>query len=123
LPAPARAGSGRHHADALAHAPALAEAQAEAQRRVPGWMPPARRQPLAGGGGEIGTGRIDNGGFFGFTAACDPAGPAGRGGMPLYAGGGWRRALIRPRRVDVAQLGWPMPPRIMVGAVAAYAEC
>ena len=56
-------------ADALAHAPVLAEAQAgeeQAKARLEGAR--AQGNPLLSVEGQIGAGRIDNGGFFGFTA-------------------------------------------------------
>jgi outer membrane protein len=72
LPRPARCRQAQDLAatiaDALAHAPALAEAKAEAQVARARLDAAGRRQPLLAVEGQIGTGRIDNGGFFGFTA-------------------------------------------------------
>ena len=55
--------------DALRHAPALAEAQAD-EAAAGARLDAARAEghPLVAVQGQIGAGRIDNGGFFGFAA-------------------------------------------------------
>lgn len=76
-------------ADALAHAPALEAAKAEetaAKARLD--RAKAERNPLLRVEGSVGTGRIDNGGFFGIRAAnTTPLALQGTAEMPLYAGG------------------------------------
>lgn len=113
-------------ADALSHAPALAEAQADnAAARARFDAARAQGHPLVAVEGEIGTGRIDNDGFFGFTAQnTTPLALKAGAEMPLYAGGRVAAAIDQARGgMDVAQLGLAdARARIMVGAVAAYAE-
>lgn len=76
-------------ADALAHAPALEAAKAEeaaAQARLD--RAKSESNPLLRVEGSVGTGRIDNGGFFGITADdTTPLALQGTAEMPLYAGG------------------------------------
>lgn len=113
-------------ADALAHAPALAEAQAgsaQAQAQLEGAR--AQGHPMLAVEGQIGAGRIDNGGFFGFTAR-DVTPLALRAGaeMPLYAGGRVAAAIDQARSGQ-AMAGLAQADaraRVIVGAVAAYAE-
>lgn len=112
--------------DALAHAPVLAEAQAgqaQAQARLDGAR--AQGNPMLSVEGQIGAGRIDNGGFFGFTARnVTPLALRAGAEMPLYAGGRVAAAI------DQAQGGQAMAAlaladaraRVTVGAVAAHAE-
>ena len=113
-------------ADALAHAPALAEAQADealAKARLDGAR--AQGHPLVAIEGEIGAGRIDNGGFFGFAARnVTPLALKAGAEMPLYAGGRVAAAMDQARGgVEIARLGLAdARSRTMVGAVAAYAE-
>lgn len=113
-------------ADALAHAPALAEAQSgEAVARARLDAARAQGHPLVMVQGEIGTGQIDNGGFFGFTArSTTPLALKAGAEMPLYAGGRVAAAIAQARGgVDMAQLGLAdARARIIVSAVAAYAE-
>lgn len=113
-------------ADALAHAPALAEAQSgEAAARARLDAARAQGHPLVAVEGEVGTGQIDNGGFFGFNArATTPLALKAGVEMPLYAGGRVAAAMDQARGgLGVAQLGLAdARARIMVGAVAAYAE-
>jgi len=113
-------------ADALAHAPVLAEAQAgeaQAQARLDGAK--AQGNPMLSLEGQIGAGRIDNGGFFGFTAQnVTPLALRAGAEMPLYAGGRVAAAI------DQARGGQAMATlaladaraRVTVGAVAAHAE-
>ncbi|PEQ13793.1 type I secretion protein TolC [Novosphingobium sp. PC22D] len=76
-------------ADALANAPALAAARAQetaAKARLD--RAKAEGNPLLRVEGSVGKGRIDNGGFFGITAAnTTPLAVQGTAEMPLYAGG------------------------------------
>ena len=76
-------------ADALANAPALAAAKAEeAAARARLDRAKAESNPLLRVEGSVGTGRIDNGGFFGITADdTTPLALQGTAEMPLYAGG------------------------------------
>lgn len=112
--------------DALMHAPALAEAQADeavAKARLDGAK--AEGHPLVSIAGQIGTGRIDNGGFFGFTARnVTPMALQAGAEMPLYAGGRVAAAMDQARgQVDMAKLGLAdARSRIILGAVVAYAE-
>ena len=107
-------------ADALAHAPALAEAQADealAKARLDGAR--AQGHPLVAIEGEIGAGRIDNGGFFGFTARnVTPLALKAGAEMPLYAGGRVAAAMDQARGgVEIARLGLAdARSRTMVGA-------
>jgi len=113
-------------ADALAHAPVLAEAQAEeaqAQARFEG----ARTQgnPMLGIEGQIGTGRIDNGGFFGFAArSVTPLALRADAEMPLYSGGRMAAAMDQARGGQaLAALALANArSRVTVAAVAAHAE-
>jgi len=113
-------------ADALAHAPALAEAQAgqaEAKARLDGAR--AQGNPMLSVEGQIGAGRIDNGGFFGFTARnVTPLALRAGAEMPLYAGGRVAAAIDQAKGGKaVADLALAdARSRVVVGAVAAYAE-
>ena len=113
-------------ADALAHAPALAEAQSD-EAAASARLDAARAEghPWVSVQGEIGAGRIDNGGFFGFTARnVTPLALKAGAEMPLYAGGRVAAAIDQARGgVDMARLGMAdARSRTMVLAVATYAE-
>jgi outer membrane protein len=113
-------------AGALAHAPAEAEAQAgeaAAKARLDGAR--AESNPLVGVDGSWGTGRIDNGGFFGFTAAHTyPLSLRASGELPLYAGGRTAAAIagaqggvaIARDQAEQSHLA------VIVEAVATYAD-
>lgn len=113
-------------ADALAHAPALAEAQAgeaQAQARLDGAK--AQGKPMLSVEGQIGAGRIDNGGFFGFTARnVTPLTLRAGAEIPLYAGGRVAATVDQARGGQaVAALALAdARSRVMVSAVAAHAE-
>jgi len=113
-------------ADALAHAPALSEAQAEeagAKARLEAAH--AQGHPQVSVQGQYGVGRLDNGGFFGMTAkGVTPLELQAGAEMPLYAGGRVAAAMDQARGgVEAARLGLAdARSRIMVGAVAAYAD-
>lgn len=113
-------------ADALSHAPALAEAQSDeavANARLDAAR--AEGHPIVAVQGEISAGRIDNGGFFGFTARnVTPLALKAGAEMPLYAGGRVAAATDQARGgVDMARLGLAdARSRTMVSAVAIYAE-
>lgn len=113
-------------ADALAHAPALAEAQAgeaQAQARLEGAR--AQQNPMLSVEGQIGAGRIDNGGFFGFTGRnVTPMALRAGAEMPLYAGGRVAAAIASAKGGQtMATLAMDdVRSRVIVGAVAAYAE-
>jgi len=113
-------------ADALAHAPALAEAQAgetEALARLEGAR--AQGNPMLSIEGQIGLGRIDNGGFFGFAARnVTPMALRAGAEMPLYAGGRVAAAIASAKEGQaMATLALAdARSRVIVGAVVAYAE-
>ncbi|MCW1988436.1 UNVERIFIED_ORG: outer membrane protein [Sphingomonas sp. R1F5B] len=113
-------------ADALAHAPVLAEAkagEAQAQARLDGAK--AQGNPMLSVEGQIGAGRIDNGGFFGFTASnVTPLALRAGAEMPLYAGGRVAAAVDQARGGQaIATLALAdARSRVIVGAVAAHAE-
>ena len=112
-------------ADALAHAPQLDEAkagEAEAGARLDGAR--AEGRPLVAVDGSIGTGRIDNGGFFGFGAAnTTPLVLRAGAEMPLYAGGRVAAAMDQARgKLEIAHLQLAdARSQTMVAAVSAYA--
>ncbi len=113
-------------ADALAHAPAIAEAQAD-ETMAGAKLDAARAEghPLVALDGQIGFGRINNGGFFGFTAQnVTPLAVRAGAEMPLYAGGRVAAAIAQAHGgVDLAHLGLSdARARVIVSAVAAYAE-
>jgi outer membrane protein len=112
-------------ADALAHAPQLAEARAgEAAASARLDAARAEGHPLVAVDGSIGTGRIDNGGFFGFGAATTtPLTLRAGAEMPLYAGGRVAAAMDRARGgLDVAHLHLAdARSQTIVATVAAYA--
>ncbi len=110
----------------MANAPALAAAKADetaAKARLD--RARAERNPLLRVEGSIGTGRIDNGGFFGLTAGnTTPLALQGVAEMPLYAGGRIAAAIDQARggaqiagfQTDQTRL------QTIVQAIAAYAE-
>jgi outer membrane protein len=112
--------------DALAHAPALAEAHSD-EVLASAKLDAARAEghPLVQVQGQIGAGRINNGGFFGFTAQnVTPLAVQAGAEMPLYAGGRVAAAIEQAHGgVDMAKLGLAdARSRTIVSAVAAYAE-
>jgi hypothetical protein len=113
-------------ADALNHSPSLAQAQSEeavAKARFDAAR--AERNPQASVQGQIGYGRIDNGGFFGIGPKnITPLAVQVGAEMPLFTGGRLAAAQDQARGgVELATLGMAdARSRIMVGAVAAYAE-
>ena len=113
-------------ADALANAPALAAAQAdEAAAKARLDRAKAESNPLLRVEGSVGTGRIDNGGFFGITAAnTTPLAVQGVGEMPLYAGGRIAAAIDQARggaRIAGFQAEQTRLQTV-VQTIAAYAE-
>ncbi len=113
-------------ADALANAPALAEAKAaEAAAKARLDRARAERNPLLRVEGSYGTGRIDNGGFFGITADnVSPLALQATAEMPLYAGGRISSAIDQARGgADVARFGAEqMRLQTILQAVSTYAE-
>ena len=113
-------------ADALAHAPAEAEAQAgEAAAKARLDAARAEGNPLVGVDGSWGTGRIDNGGFFGFAAAhTNPLSLRASGELPLYAGGRTAAAIAGARGgVAIARDQTEQSHlAVIVEAVATYAD-
>lgn len=113
-------------ADALAHAPQMAQAQsgvAAAQARADAAR--AERMPLVAVQGMVGTGRIDNGGFFGMTAkSVTPLAVQAGAEMPLYAGGRVAAGMAQAQGgTEMARLAaLDARARVTVGAVGAYAE-
>lgn len=111
--------------DALANAPAVAEAEAgraAANARLD--RARAEGNPLLRVEGTIGTGRIDNGGFFGITADdVNPLAVQATAEMPIYAGGRIASAVDQARGgAEVARLAAEQARlQTMVQAVAAYA--
>lgn len=113
-------------AEALANAPALAAAKAEetaAKARLD--RAKSESNPLLRVEGSVGTGRIDNSGFFGIPAASTtPLALQGTAEMPLYAGGRISAAIDQARggakiagfQAEQARL------QTVVQAIAAYAE-
>lgn len=113
-------------ADALALAPTLKEAEAgEVVARARLDEARAQGHPQLFVQGQIGMGRIDNGGFFGFAPQnVTPLALQAGAEMPLYAGGRIAAAVAQARGgVDMAGLALAdTRARTMVGAVATYAE-
>lgn len=113
-------------AAALAHAPAVAEARAGedgAQARLDGAR--AERNPAMSLEGSYGAGRIDNGGFFGFTAAgTTPLSLRASGEMPLWTGGRVAAAMAAAGSgLAMARAGAEATRlNVTVEAVAAYAD-
>lgn len=113
-------------ADALANAPELAAAKAD-ERAAKARLDHVRAEsnPLLRVEGSVGTGRIDNGGFFGITAGnTTPLALQGTAEMPLYAGGRISAAIDQAKggaqiagfETEQARL------QTIVQAIAAYAE-
>lgn len=113
-------------ADALANAPELAAAKAD-ERAAKARLDHARAEsnPLLRVEGSVGTGRIDNGGFFGITAGnTTPLALQGTAEIPLYAGGRISAAIDQAKggaqiagfETEQARL------QTIVQAIAAYAE-
>ena len=113
-------------ADALAHAPAMAEATAgEAAAKARLDRARAERNPLLRVDGSVGFGRIDNGGFFGITAAnTTPLALQATTEMPIYAGGKIAAGIDQARGgADIARLQAEQARlQVMVNAVTGYAE-
>ena len=111
--------------DALVHAPELEEAKAgEAAASARLDAARAEGHPLVGVDGSIGTGRIDNGGFFGFGAASTtPLSLRAEAEMPLYAGGRVAAAMAQARGgLDIAHLQFvDARSQTIVATVSAYA--
>ncbi len=111
---------------ALANAPALAEAEAgQAAARARADRARAEGNPLLRVEGSVGTGRIDNGGFFGITADdVNPLAVQATAEMPLYAGGRIASAVAQARGgAEAARFGTEQARLgTIVEAVRAYAE-
>lgn len=113
-------------ADALTNAPALAAARAD-EAAAKARLERARTEsnPLLRIEGSVGTGRIDNGGFFGITADnTTPLAVQGTAEMPLYAGGRISAAVDQARggaRIAGFQAEQTRLQTI-IQAIAAYAE-
>jgi len=131
LAGPARAADGDQDlsstiAAALAHGPDLAEAEAESRAagaRLDGAR--AESMPKVSIAGEVGEGRINNGGFFGFTAQnVTPMAVTAGAEMPIYAGGRVAAAISQARGArDIAKFALAdARSRTVVAAVGAYAE-
>jgi outer membrane protein len=113
-------------ADALGQAPAIAEASAgEAAAKARLDRARAERNPLLRLEGSVGTGRIDNQGFFGFAPAnTTPLALQAVGELPLYAGGRTAAAMAQAKGgSDMARLQAEQTRlQTIVQAVATYAE-
>ncbi|MDE2303260.1 MAG: TolC family protein [Sphingomonadales bacterium] len=113
-------------AAALAHAPALAEARAhEAEARARLAEARAEGNPSLSADGSYGAGRIDNGGFFGFTAAATtPLSLRAGAELPLYAGGRTATAISGARSGVTAAGDQTAQTRlaVVVEAVSTYVE-
>lgn len=113
-------------ADALAHSPAMQEAAAgEAAAKAGLDSARAERNPLVRVEGSVGTGHIDNGGFFGITADdTTPLALQATGELPLYAGGRIGAAIDQAKGgLKIAQLQSEQTRlQTVVAAVAAYAD-
>ena len=112
-------------ADALANAPTLAEAAAgEAAANARLDRARAESNPLLRVEGSVGTGRIDNGGFFGITADnTTPLALQATAEMPLYAGGRIASAIDQAQGgAEIARLQHAQARlNTTVQAVSAYA--
>lgn len=113
-------------ADALASTPVLAEAAAnEAAAKARLDRARAESNPLLRVEGSVGTGRIDNGGFFGITADnVTPLALQATAEMPLYAGGRVSSAIDQARGgANMARLGAAQTRlQTVVLAVSTYTE-
>lgn len=111
--------------DALANAPTLAVASAgEAAANARLDRARAESNPLLRVEGSAGTGRIDNGGFFGITADdVTPVAVQATAEMPLYAGGRVAAGIAQARGgAEMARLGVEQTRlQTIVDAVQAYA--
>jgi outer membrane protein len=113
-------------ADALANTPSLAAAEAdEAAAKARLDRAKTERNPLLRVEGSVGTGRIDNGGFFGITADdTTPLALTATAEMPLYAGGRISAAMDQAK--GGAQIAGFQTEQTrlqtIVHAIAAYAE-
>lgn len=111
--------------DALANAPVVAEAEAgraAANARLD--RARAEANPLLRVEGSVGTGRIDNGGFFGITADdVNPLAVQATAELPLYTGGRIASAVGQAKGgAEVARLQAEQARlQTMVQAVSAYA--
>lgn len=112
--------------DALTNAPTLAEANAgETAAKARLDRARAESNPLLRVEGSSGTGRIDNGGFFGIAADnVSPLGLQATAEMPLYAGGRVSSAIEQARGgADMARFGAEqMRLQTIVLAVSTYTE-
>lgn len=112
--------------DALANAPTLAEANAgEAAAKARLDRARAESNPLLQVEGSYGTGRIDNGGFFGITADnVAPLAVQATTEMPLYAGGRISSAIDQARGgAEMARFGAEQARlQTIVLAVSTYAD-
>ncbi|MBC2667860.1 TolC family protein [Novosphingobium piscinae] len=113
-------------ADALAHAPLLEAAQAgEAAARARFDRAKAERNPLLRVEGSVGTGRIDNGRFFGIApASVTPLTVQATTEMPLYTGGRLSAAIAQAGSgAEMARFGTEQARlQTIVQAVSGYAE-
>lgn len=111
--------------DALANAPTLAVASAgEAAANARLDRARAESNPLLRVEGSAGTGRIDNGGFFGITADdVTPVAVQATAEMPLYAGGRVAAGIAQARGgAEMARLGVEQTRlQTIVDAVQTYA--
>lgn len=111
--------------DALANAPTLAVASAgEAAANARLDRARSESNPLLRVEGSAGTGRIDNGGFFGITADdVTPVAVQATAEMPLYAGGRVAAGIAQARGgAEMARLGMEQTRlQTIVDAVQAYA--
>ena len=112
--------------DALANAPSLAEANAgEAAAKARLDRARAESNPLLRIEGSVGTGRIDNGGFFGIPPAnVNPLAVQATAEMPLYAGGRISSAIDQARGgAQIAKFGVEQSRlQTIVQAVSTYTE-
>lgn len=113
-------------ADALENAPALAEANAgETAAKARLDRARAESNPLLSVEGSVATGRIDNGGFFGFTADdVQPVALKATTEMPIYAGGRISSAIAQAKGgAEIAKLQAEQTRlQTIVQAVSSYAE-
>ena len=111
-------------ADALAHSPAMEEADArEAAAKAGVDRARTERNPLLRVEGSIATGRINNDGFFGFTADdTTPLALQATGEVPLFTGGRVGAAIEQARGgLDIARQQTEQARlQTVVNAVSAY---
>jgi outer membrane protein len=112
--------------DALANAPALVEANAgEVAAKARLDRARAESNPLLRVEGSYGAGRIDNGGFFGFTPAnVNPLAVQATAEMPIYAGGRISSAIDQAKGgAQIAKFGAEQTRlQTIVLAVSTYTE-